>query len=105
MHIFLLMSKHVHFLIDKNKLVPTGDVLYTSLTESLARNERLISHFLQNGNNERVISLCENCLQQVDNLNQSVEENMSTNLSPISILSSGYCSLTSLLASYERNSV
>ena len=99
------MSKHVHFLIDKNKLVPTGDGLYTSLTESLARNERLILHFLQNGNNESVISLCENCLQQVDNLHQSVEENMSTNLSPITILNSGYCSLTSLLASYERNSV
>ena len=31
--------------------------------------------------------------------------NIFTNLSPISILSSGYCSLTSLLASYERNSV
>jgi hypothetical protein len=75
------MSKHVHFLIDKNKLVPTGDGFYTSLTESLARNERLISHFLQNGNNERVISLCENCLQQVDNLNQTDEESMSRILS------------------------
>ena len=75
------MSKHVHFLIDKNDIVPTGDGLYTSLTDSLARNERLISHFLQNRDNERVISLCENCLQQVDNLNQSVEENMSRTLS------------------------
>ena len=75
------MSKHVHFLIDKNKLVPTGDGLYTSLTESLARNERLISHFLQNGNNERVVSLCENCLQQVDDLNQSDEKSMSRTLS------------------------
>ena len=75
------MSKHVHFLIYKNNIVPTGDGLYTSLTESLARNERLISHFLQNRDNERVISLCENCLQQVDNLNQSVEENMSRTLS------------------------
>jgi hypothetical protein len=65
------MSKHVHLLIDKDNLVATGDGLTTSLTESLARNERFISHFLQNGNNGRIINICENCLQHVENSNQT----------------------------------
>jgi hypothetical protein len=71
------MSKHVHLLIDKDNLVATGDGLTTSLTESLARNERFISHFLQNGNNGRIINICENCLQHVENSNQTEEDKMS----------------------------
>ena len=68
------MSKHVHLLIDKNNLVATGDGLTTS-------NERFISHFLQNGNNGKIISICENCLQYVDNSNQTEEDKMSRMLS------------------------
>ena len=71
------MTKQVHFLIDKNNLVPTGDGLCISLSESLARNERLISHILKNGKNESIGSICENCLDHVNDSNQTEEDKMS----------------------------
>ena len=68
---------HVHFLVDKDNLVPTGDGLLNSLSESLARNERFISQFLHNRKNESISNICENCLQHVDDSNQTDEEKMS----------------------------